>query len=361
MPRLEFLDAGRGIAILGVIAVHTVEHFSTGIPLLNAVIGTGQFGVQLFYIISAYTMQHTLSSRVGRESRPIQNFWIRRYCRIAIPFWAGMAVYESFRAMHAGYYASLSADVFSLMTSFLLIQGFWPTSLSSIVPGGGTIAIEMIFYAIFPAIFCMRGSVTKLAICGCLVILLDHAVLRPLYRATFVLFDAGLSAHDIRVFFYYYVLNQCPTFLFGIYVYILRTQGFRRSHLFAVIPFLLVYAIVSPKLAAISLIGTGLVLGLSQMKSPPTWLIWVGRYSYSLYLFHFAVLNLLIIGMERFLERKGLIVFAVGYSLAVGGALIISLITKPLLEDVGTAIGRWLVAFNERRRGAVAIAAKPSY
>ena len=50
-PRLEFLDAGRGIAILGVIAVHAVQNFQTGSKWLDFIIGTGQFGVQLFFMI----------------------------------------------------------------------------------------------------------------------------------------------------------------------------------------------------------------------------------------------------------------------------------------------------------------------
>lgn len=50
--RLDFLDAGRGISILGVMGVHTVQNFPTGIKQLDFLISLGQFGVQLFFIIN---------------------------------------------------------------------------------------------------------------------------------------------------------------------------------------------------------------------------------------------------------------------------------------------------------------------
>jgi exopolysaccharide production protein ExoZ len=349
MSRLEFLDAGRAIAILGVIAVHTVQHFSTGIATLDIAIGAGQFGVQLFYIISAYTMQYTLTSRVGKEKNPILNFWIRRYCRIAIPFWAGMLVYEAFRAAHAGFFASISSDPYSLVTSFLLIQGFWPSSLSSVVPGGGTIATEVIFYMIFPLIFLMRGSVLKIAIFGVSIIILDRIVVRHFYLRAFSLLNASFSSYDIRVFFYYFVFNQFPTFLFGIYIYIVKTTGFRRAHVAAILPFLFAYFLASPKLAIVSLICAALLFCLSKIEHSPKWLIWIGRYSYSLYLFHFAVLNFMLIISRYFSPQPGIATFFLSYLLAVSGATIVSMITKPLLEDLGSSMGRYLVNFGERR------------
>jgi exopolysaccharide production protein ExoZ len=357
MSRLEFLDAGRGIAILGVIAVHTVQHFSTGIPLLDIAIGKGQFGVQLFFIVSAYTMQHTLVSRAGKEEHPILNFWIRRYCRIAIPFWAGMVVYEAFRSAHIGFFASTSDDLYSLVTSFLLVQGFWPSSMSSVVPGGVTIATEVIFYVLFPLIFFMRGSVAKMAIFGVSMIALDHIVIRPIYLKLFALFGTNFSPGEIALFFHLYVFNQFPTFLFGVYIYIIRTAGFRRAHIAAIVPFLFAYFFVSPNLAAVSLIGGTLLFFLGRVQRLPSWLVWIGRYSYSLYLFHFAVLNLLLITSKNSPTHVGISVFLESYVLAICGAVAVSLMTKPLLEDLGSTVGRYLVGFSERRAHAGNLAA----
>ena len=61
--RLRFLDIARGLAVLGVIAVHTVQQFPTNVRPLDWWLGLGQFGVQLFFVISAYTMCMTLAAR----------------------------------------------------------------------------------------------------------------------------------------------------------------------------------------------------------------------------------------------------------------------------------------------------------
>ncbi len=62
--RLQSLDFLRGIAILGVIAVHTSQAFPS---MLDPFLAYGRFGVQLFYFISAFTMCYMWEKRHGRK------------------------------------------------------------------------------------------------------------------------------------------------------------------------------------------------------------------------------------------------------------------------------------------------------
>lgn len=350
--RLEFLDAGRGVAILGVIAVHTVQNFPTGSKWLDFVIGTGQFGVQLFFMISAFTMMHTMAGRVGKERHLVVNFWMRRFFRIAIPFWAGIVIYQCFRFAHVEYFVSTSSDLFSIVTSFLLIQGFWPGSFSSIVPGGGSIATEVIFYMIFPLIFWMNSNVIKISIFGLLLIILDRVAIRPAYMEVFSLFDFPIPDID-RNFFYYYIFNQIPVFLFGIFIYIFSHEkkiGYlSKLEIICLMFFLIGFIIASSKLAVISIVGGLILFVLKKINNLSNWLISIGRHSYSLYLFHFAVINIMLIVLGGRPSQPSIMVFLSGYFLAVSGTILISLVTKPLLEDVGSTIGRLLVDFSERR------------
>lgn len=350
--RLEFLDAGRGVAILGVIAVHTVQNFPTGSKWLDFVIGTGQFGVQLFFMISAFTMMHTMAGRVGKERHLVVNFWMRRFFRIAIPFWAGIVIYQCFRFAHVEYFVSTSSDLFSIVTSFLLIQGFWPGSFSSIVPGGGSIATEVIFYMIFPLIFWMNSNVIKISIFGLLLIILDRVAIRPAYMEVFSLFNFPIQDID-RNFFYYYIFNQIPVFLFGIFIYIFSHEkkiGYlSKLEIICLMFFLIGFIIASSKLAVISIVGGLILFVLKKINNLSNWLISIGRHSYSLYLFHFAVINIMLIVLGGRPSQPSIMVFLSGYFLAVSGTILISLVTKPLLEDVGSTIGRLLVDFSERR------------
>lgn len=75
LSRASYLDAARGLAILGVIGVHVSQHFKSGIAGIDGALFAGQFGVQLFFAISAYTMCLTLEQRISRDSRPFLAFF----------------------------------------------------------------------------------------------------------------------------------------------------------------------------------------------------------------------------------------------------------------------------------------------
>src|ERR1700755_1634138 len=90
--RLETFDVLRGLAILGVLAVHCSPGFPTNINFIDTGLEFGRFGVQLFYFVSALTMCHMWRQREG-EKNPIRRFYFRRFFRIAPLFWLVMPIY----------------------------------------------------------------------------------------------------------------------------------------------------------------------------------------------------------------------------------------------------------------------------
>jgi peptidoglycan/LPS O-acetylase OafA/YrhL len=90
--RLRTFDFLRGLAIFGVIIVHTAASFPSQIIAIDVLAGLGRFGVQLFFFISALTMCYMWKLREG-EINPVKNFYIRRFFRIAPLFWIAIPVY----------------------------------------------------------------------------------------------------------------------------------------------------------------------------------------------------------------------------------------------------------------------------
>lgn len=212
-PRLRTFDFLRGLAILGVIVVHTVQSFPSQIGAIDFLAGLGRFGLQLFYFISALTMCYMWEQRDG-ESSPIRNFYIRRFFRIAPLFWIAIIVYFFL----SGRIITDSINEIVLTASFL--HGFSPNAINSIVPGGGSIAVEMTFYLIFPFIILAIGRRRYIYLLSALLI----SLLYMLIFREFILGEIlknGIAPYQAREFLYIAFPNQAPIFLLGCYLHFL--------------------------------------------------------------------------------------------------------------------------------------------
>ena len=142
----DFIDALRGYAILGVIAVHASQVTPKWEGFIRRVIDQGQEGVQLFFVASALTLM--MSWQVRQDG--VWHFYVRRFFRIAPMFWLAIFFFECVSRF------TLPATQVFLSASFL--HGWHPNFFPSVVRGGWSIAVEMMFYVFFPLMaICIRG------------------------------------------------------------------------------------------------------------------------------------------------------------------------------------------------------------
>ena len=78
VQRLDYIDALRGFAILGVFATHVATVSGIEGTPLSGIMHLGAFGVQLFFMVSGFTIFLTFFRSHGREHAPVRNFLIRR-------------------------------------------------------------------------------------------------------------------------------------------------------------------------------------------------------------------------------------------------------------------------------------------
>ncbi|HEV2645359.1 MAG TPA: acyltransferase [Acidobacteriaceae bacterium] len=201
LRHLGYLDSLRGLAILGVLLVHAgfsvvdIQH----VPLAQ-ILFIGQRGVQLFYLVSAFTLFYTLDTQ-RRDEHPKRNFYLRRFFRIAPLFYLDLI----FKAWVLGRGMSLP-----LYLSAVVFLNGWSHTAINIVPAGWSIAVEVTFYAFVPFLFTWIRNLRQ-ALVGLVV---ATAVSVPLCY--------GLAKHvpgDFYTFLWFPA--EAPVFMMGIVAYFL--------------------------------------------------------------------------------------------------------------------------------------------
>lgn len=84
----SYIDGWRGIAILLVIMVHTSQYCGNNghglflLPFSERFFNSGARGVQLFFILSAFTLFNSSYRRFKIDASPRRDFYLRRAFRI---------------------------------------------------------------------------------------------------------------------------------------------------------------------------------------------------------------------------------------------------------------------------------------
>ena len=175
-------------------------------------------GVQLFFVASAYT----LCLSASRRAEPVSSFYIRRFFRIAPLYYFAIVLYAIVayvQARFGGVDRTADYSLLNITSNVLFVHGLVPSANNSIVPGGWSIATEMMFYAIFPLLFWVYGRWHSLlngwfpwVAVGCTFaanLIAQVLIVKVLHRS-------GIANNS---FLYYTLLNQLPVFLIGMLLY----------------------------------------------------------------------------------------------------------------------------------------------
>ena len=362
-PRLGYLDALRGVAILMVVLVHVgLELRPYGLPTVapvRIVTEYGQMGVQLFFVVSAFSLC-VAHERRSADPHRLRTFFIQRFFRIAPLYYVGILA-----ALLLGMVqnadrgeARLVPAVFTVpgvLCNLFFIHGFVVRAYA-VVRGGWSMGTEMAFYLCFPPAFR-------------LVAWIGRRGLRPLALAWVGCFAATLAFYSwltdgflIAVLnstsLYFNLANQLPVFMAGLVAYFVRREGWWRPTRpvalagFAVLTAgamaleqsSLPYAFVL--LPSVS--GLAFVLLLEVFAQWPAlsagWLQQLGRLSFSIYLFHSAVVYLVTRHLfaspvwNAWAVSRQILIFA----LTVGITAFVAAVTERWIERPGIALGRRL-------------------
>ena len=335
--RLVEVDALRGVAALAVVLFHYTTRFTELFqpptqPALS--FSGGQYGVNLFFIISGFVIFMTLE----RTRRP-SDFVVSRFSRLFPAYWVAIALTYSITRW-LGLPGKL-IEPGAALANMLMLHGLF--KVPHVDGVYWTLEVELLFY------------------CGMLLVYrlhrLDriHAVLLAMLGLRFVYFGAAaLFGIDLPWTLYrLMILKYIPWFALGISIYLLiNGRGTSpRAPLVtatcAVLTLLFTESVFSAGLAVV--LATLVFLAASGRAS---WLrfgplVWLGAISYPLYLLHENI------GWSVQLQ---LLSFGVPINLTVVLTLIVSLaLADAVRRLVEQPAMRWIrTRYRQRRQGVPA-------
>lgn len=216
IKKLSYIDAIRGIAILGVVMVHSSQLVPPASHFFQVAMGGGARGVQLFYLASALTLCMSWMARSSNEQSPIRNFYIRRIFRIAPMFYIAIGLYTFLDGFSPMYWAPNGLEWWYIPMTAFFLHGFTPETINSVVPGGWSIAVEVSFYLVLPFLLPFVKSINSiliLLIISFLIFLVTKVTIPHLF--VYPEDQKYLVDHFIVLNFF----GQLPVFIMGILCY----------------------------------------------------------------------------------------------------------------------------------------------
>ena len=376
--QLDFIDALRGVAIIGVLLSHAqrnveiyqaMGHPARMSPWLSRYAEQGARGVQLFFVISALTLFLSAGKRTS-ESEPWLNFYVRRIFRIAPMFYLAFGVYCVAPVLLKGQGFPPIATILGTLSFTNGWNPAWLLGANDVVPGGWSIGVEMSFYIVFPLVFLALRNFPR-ALAALLLILVLDVVTWPLLLRYAPIDDMELWARYVFV----WLPNQLPIFLFGICAYFILFgragqltaffhEGDRRHNacwfmLAAAILLIVPQWLADPR--AVFLYGAAFaLLALCLYRQPYRWLVnrplqHIGKISFSGYLTHFFMLQVarkFLAGIHAGNRLSPDLYFVATVVLALTGTVLVSSVTYRLVEVPGQALGKRLIQAMALRRAA---------
>ncbi|UTT43738.1 acyltransferase family protein [Exiguobacterium aurantiacum] len=368
MQKLTYLDALRGYAILGVILTHTIRKFHGDIPETLYQFGIqGSRGVQLFFIVSAFTLFYSLEKHSSSRQFSIPDFYIKRFFRIAPMFYFALLFYMVFDLVSdvLGIYSSYpEVSMHLILSTITFTNVLHPDWLFSLVPGGWSISNEFLFYLCIPFLFYWirtpRTAYIFVAVSVVTSVAL-HSVL------------GGVSPFsEVKSYLFYWFPNQLSIFLMGITLFfvgkkytfnLIAYQSFTALSILCILVLgLTPYDMSSlmPKHVLFGLAFCLLALGLSGapnriLDNRP--IQFIGTISFSIYLVHFFVLDMVNYVMLDTLTSSliPLNALLIVFLTTLLVSILFAYITYRLIELPGIRLGRILIqklGFNRTKRKA---------
>lgn len=352
--RVEALDSLRGWAILAVIAIHVAQSAPLPAGFLHTLAINGDMGVELFYVLSAYSLMMMLHARAKAGRSSVRGYFIRRLFRIAPMFWVALLLSILFFLGKPSFWSPEGFGWIEVASTAVFLHGVHPAFINAVVPGGWSVAVEVMFYLLLPMLCKYIKTPVSALISLALSLMLFYAF--GIFSQSY--FDQILpeNARYLSEIYSWYMSfpAQLPVFLMGLTSFLfVRDRSIKSIYAYTIacvgIAALLVIPLPAddhsmPRHILWGAIFAMLIVAnvqqpLSLLDNPL--LRRIGRISFSIYLLHFFVL--LVIGkVFRHSVLQAEIKYLLLYCCIVGITYFLASWSYRKIELPGIGVGREL-------------------
>jgi peptidoglycan/LPS O-acetylase OafA/YrhL len=288
--RIKYIDALRGWAILLIIVMNiSLMGESNYHWLIESLFAFGNKGIQLFFVISAFTLFLSYKNQKTEDVNTIRNFYLRRFFRIAPMYYLAFIYFFWQKCILNNNIYSFS----SIIASLTFLNGLSPYWINGLVPGTHTIVIVMAFYVLLP-LFVLKIKNLNQAFCFTF-----FAYLVAVFTRFFLRLNSPIENESLWCsFLYLNFINQLPCFGIGIIAYFIVIEKDRKfspiNYLAITLLFIgcIIWNFLIPKSYCYSIGFMIAIYSLSLKEftffvNPFT--SFLGKISYSVFYIHFAI------------------------------------------------------------------------
>ncbi|MDD2698665.1 MAG: acyltransferase [Arcobacteraceae bacterium] len=285
--RVEFLDFLRGMAIFLVFISHT--HHLIDINFIHQFGNLFSRGVQLFYIVSGYTIFMIYLDKLNTKE-DLTKYAIKRFFRIMPLLYILIPIYYFTFGLSMNFNSNLP-DWYHIFAHYSLLFGFHPDTMSSIIAPAWSIFDEFLFYILFAILglfFSIRNTILKYIF-----------ILLSISFSTFLISNIFFASDLIfKTYLFLSPLIQMFIFFVGGIIFIMRKKIIIKKYLLYISSILLILHPIFISSTTLSvylsvLFFTIILLYLSQHQlNYSRFFLFLGKISFSFYLIHYGVIQI---------------------------------------------------------------------
>jgi peptidoglycan/LPS O-acetylase OafA/YrhL len=358
--KLQYITVLRAMAILAVLSVHVNMLTASGQNFnryIQSAINNGARGVQLFYLLSAFTLFLSFNRRSKTEKTPVINYFIRRFFRIAPLYYVAILYYLWQNGTGPRYWLgdAKGISIANISSNFLFLHGFSPYWINSVVPGGWSVAVEVLFYCLLPFLFYKVKNIQQACVFTITALVIRLILIRLLFHYPLIT-DKALWSN----YLFLYLPNQLPIFALGVVLYFIIYDSdnikFSFKFLFIVSTCIVAVLAIKPEIFVFDAFYFGiafLLLAYALHRYHPAVLfnpvfLYLGKISYTLYLTHLAAIFFLtkfkianIIQAHN--ETSAIVNYVLNYGMVLIVSVFISTILYYTIEEPMQRVGKRMI------------------